>query len=72
MVELIIEFFEGFLCVMLIVKNFKEFLYVDCLEWSYVNLENCIELMLKIINNEIKYNIMLEKYYVVNVFDVFC
>ncbi|CSB50891.1 sensor histidine kinase [Vibrio cholerae] len=70
--ELITESLEGSSRVMSIVKNLKEFSHVDRSEWSYANLENCIESTLKIINNEIKYNITLEKHYAANVPDVFC
>ncbi|HFG2174142.1 TPA: sensor histidine kinase [Vibrio cholerae] len=70
--ELITESLEGSSRVMSIVKNLKEFSHVDRSEWSYANLENCIESTLKIINNEIKYNITLEKHYADNVPDVFC
>lgn len=65
--ELITESLEGSSRVMSIVKNLKEFSHVDRSEWSYANLENCIESTLKIINNEIKYNITLEKHYAANV-----
>ncbi|MGL4828773.1 MAG: sensor histidine kinase [Vibrio sp.] len=70
--ELISESLEGSSRVMSIVKNLKEFSHVDRSEWSYTNLENCIESTLKIINNEIKYNITLEKHYEPNVPDVYC
>lgn len=70
--DLISESLEGSSRVMAIVKNLKEFSHVDGSEWSYANLESCIESTLKIINNEIKYNITLEKIYQENVPDVYC
>lgn len=70
--DLISESLEGSSRVMAIVKNLKEFSHVDGSEWSYANLENCIESTLKIINNEIKYNITLEKIYQENVPEVYC
>ncbi len=70
--ELITESLEGSSRVMSIVKNLKEFSHVDRSEWGYANLENCIESTLKIINNEIKYNITVEKHYAPSVPDVFC
>jgi len=59
--ELITESLEGSSRVMSIVKNLKEFSHVDRSEWGYANLENCIESTLKIINNEIKYNITVRE-----------
>lgn len=70
--ELINESLEGSSRVMSIVKNLKEFSHIDRSEWIYTNLENCIESTLKIINNEIKYNIAVEKHYAPSVPEVFC
>lgn len=69
---LISESLEGSSRVMSIVKNLKDFSHVDRSEWSYTNLEHCIESTLKIIHNEIKYNITLEKNYASDVPNVFC
>jgi two-component system, NtrC family, sensor kinase len=70
--DLISESLEGSSRVMAIVKNLKEFSHLDGSEWSYANLENCIDSTLKIINNEIKYSITVEKHYDADVPDVCC
>lgn len=70
--DLIDESLEGSSRVMSIVKNLKEFSHVDGSEWSFANLKNCIESTLKIINNEIKYNITVEKHYQDDLPDVYC
>lgn len=70
--DLIGESLEGSSRVMAIVKNLKEFSHVDGSEWTYASMENCIESTLKIINNEIKYHITLEKEYENNLPEVFC
>jgi len=70
--DLINESLEGSSRVMSIVKNLKDFSHVDGSEWSFSQIENCIESTLKIINNEIKYNISLEKNYEENLPDIYC
>jgi signal transduction histidine kinase len=70
--DLINESLEGSARVMAIVKNLKEFSHVDGSEWSYANLEHCIDSTLKIINNEIKYTIAVEKHYEPDIPDVCC
>ncbi|SHO57437.1 sensor histidine kinase [Vibrio quintilis] len=70
--ELIVESLEGSSRVMSIIKNLKEFSHVDGSEWSYACLANCIDSTLKIINNEIKYNINVEKDFSGDIPDVFC
>lgn len=70
--DLIDESLEGSSRVISIVKNLKEFSHLDGSEWSYAKIENCIDSTLKIINNEIKYKITVEKEYEDNLPDVFC
>jgi len=61
--DLIQESLEGSGRVMAIVKNLKEFSHIDSSEWNYSNLEHGLESTLKIINNEVKYNIEVEKHF---------
>ncbi len=70
--DLINESLEGSSRVMSIVKNLKEFSHIDGSEWTYASIENCIESTLKIINNEIKYHITLERDYQLNMPEVYC
>ncbi|WP_337914148.1 sensor histidine kinase, partial [Vibrio cholerae] len=70
--DLINESLEGSSRVMAIVKNLKDFSHMDRSEWSYANLESCIDSTLKIIHNEIKYNITVEKEYGKNIPEVCC
>ncbi len=70
--DLINESLEGSSRVMAIVKNLKEFSHVDGSEWSYASIENCIESTLKIINNEIKYHITIERDYQDDIPDIYC
>ncbi|MFH4664143.1 ATP-binding protein [Vibrio cidicii] len=70
--DLIQESLEGSSRVMAIVKNLKEFSHIDSSEWNYSNLENGLESTLKIINNEVKYNIEVEKHFSKDVPEVYC
>ncbi len=70
--DLIDESLEGSARVISIVKNLKEFSHVDGSEWTYASITSCIESTLKIINNEIKYNITVEKDYEEGLPEVFC
>ncbi|MDW6004377.1 ATP-binding protein [Vibrio mangrovi] len=69
--DLIQESLEGSSRVMSIVKNLKDFSHIDGSEWGYASLANGIESTLKIIHNEIKYNITVEKNYE-DIPDVYC
>ncbi|MCE0496176.1 ATP-binding protein [Vibrio salinus] len=71
-VDLIDESLEGSSRVMSIVKNLKEFSHIDGSEWTYASIKNCIESTLKIINNEIKYSITVEKDFEEELPDIFC
>lgn len=70
--DLIDESLEGSSRVISIVKNLKEFSHVDGSEWSFASITSCIESTLKIINNEIKYNITVEKDYEESLPEVYC
>jgi signal transduction histidine kinase len=70
--ELITESIEASSRVMAIIKNLKEFSHADGSAWSYTSLKHCIESTLKIINNEIKYGITIERDYQNDVPDIFC
>lgn len=70
--DLIGESLDGTARVMEIVKNLKEFSHMDRSEWTYASLENCIESTLKIISNEIKYNIEVVKHYQPAMPEVYC
>ncbi|KUI99116.1 ATP-binding protein [Vibrio sp. MEBiC08052] len=70
--DLIQESLEGSSRVMSIVKNLKDFSHVDGSEWGYASLVSGIESTLKIIHNEIKYSITIEKDYQADIPDVYC
>ncbi|SJL83986.1 ATP-binding protein [Vibrio palustris] len=61
--DLIKESLEGADRVVSIVKNLKDFSHIDNAEWNHSNLINGMESTLKIINNEIKYSIEVERHY---------
>ncbi|MDW6093270.1 sensor histidine kinase [Vibrio rhizosphaerae] len=70
--DLIQESLEGSSRVMSIVKNLKDFSHIDGSEWGYASLVHGIESTLKIIHNEIKYSITIEKDYQTDIPDVYC
>ncbi|MDP5252695.1 MULTISPECIES: sensor histidine kinase [unclassified Vibrio] len=70
--DLIKESLEGSSRVMSIVKNLKEFSHVDNSEWGMASIEKGIESTLKIINNELKYNVELIKDYHPDTPEIFC
>jgi signal transduction histidine kinase len=55
-----------------VIKNLKEFSHVDGSQWRYESLEHCIESTLKIIKNDVKYQIAIERDYQDDVPDIFC
>ncbi|MGO1298404.1 MAG: sensor histidine kinase, partial [Vibrio sp.] len=61
--DLIKESLEGADRVVSIVKNLKDFSHLDNAEWNHANLVQGMESTLKIINNEIKYSIEVERQY---------
>ncbi|MFC3022278.1 ATP-binding protein [Vibrio zhugei] len=61
--DLIKESLEGADRVVAIVKNLKDFSHLDNAEWNHSNLVQGMESTLKIINNEIKYSIEVERKY---------
>ncbi|MHA2937469.1 sensor histidine kinase [Vibrio sp. RC27] len=58
--------------VLAIIENLKEFSQEDASEWSYASLVACIESTLKIINNDIKYGVSIERDYENEVPDIYC
>ncbi len=70
--DLIKESLEGSSRVMSIVKNLKEFSHVDNSEWGMASVEKGIESTLKIIHNELKYNVELIKDYHSDTPEIFC
>lgn len=55
-----------------VIKNLKEFSLVDGSQWRYESLERCIESTLKIIKNDVKYHIAIERDYQDDVPHIFC
>ncbi len=70
--DLISESLEGSSRVMAIVKNLKEFSHVDSADWAYVDITDGIDSTLRIINNEIKYHIEVERHYAANTPQIYC
>ncbi|SDH22619.1 His Kinase A (phospho-acceptor) domain-containing protein [Vibrio xiamenensis] len=70
--DLISESLEGSSRVMAIVKNLKEFSHVDSADWACVDITEGIDSTLRIINNEIKYHIEVERHYAANTPNIYC
>ncbi len=70
--DLISESLEGSSRVMAIVKNLKEFSHVDSADWACVDITEGLDSTLRIINNEIKYHIEVERHYDANTPNIYC
>ncbi|SIO35577.1 sensor histidine kinase [Salinivibrio sp. ES.052] len=70
--DLIEESLEGITRVMTIVKDLKEFSHVDSGEWVLTDIRCGIDSTLKIIHNEIKYNIEIERVYSPQTPEIMC
>ncbi|KKA43546.1 ATP-binding protein [Salinivibrio sp. KP-1] len=70
--DLIEESLEGITRVMTIVKDLKEFSHVDNGEWATTDIRRGIDSTLKIIHNEIKYAIEIERNYSPQTPDILC
>ncbi len=70
--DLISESLEGSSRVMAIVKNLKEFSHVDSADWAYVDITEGIDSTLRIINNEIKYHIEVQRHYDDDTPQIYC
>ncbi|MPS30918.1 two-component sensor histidine kinase [Salinivibrio sp. VYel9] len=70
--ELIEESLEGVTRVMTIVKDLKEFSRADNSEWVLTDVRRGIDSTLKIIHNEIKYAIEIERNYSPQTPDILC
>ncbi|WP_104403085.1 sensor histidine kinase [Vibrio penaeicida] len=70
--DLLSESLEGASRVMSIVKNLKDFSHVDKAEWTESCIKEGIEATLKIMNNQIKYNIEVQTDYDCDLPKVYC